>query len=305
MKRIFGVVFAFLVLLSATGLSAQNAPLVVVGKAYCVQRAVVRVADVLIGGGSLKITSVDMRIGDRVTAGTRLIGYEAPLEQVIQEKTNLSGHRVTGSESTLQKALVELKKIKDANAEAKMMQEHGAVSPQDVHLTDERVKLKEMHIELLREKIKNEKAQMEQKRENTATKYGVEVDGGSFPKYFYEEAGIDGHILSVSPRLVPGAEFTPADKDILYEIGTLEKLLVRCAVHEIQALKLKPGDPVDIVFKAFPDRTFHSAISDISFVSLPAHLQQPSFYEVVIPLDNPDLLIKDGMRCDVTFRSVS
>jgi hypothetical protein len=74
-------------------------PPVVVGKAYCAQRATVRVADVLIGGGNLKITSVDMRIGDRVTAGTRLIGYEAPLEQVIQEKNNLSGHRVTGSES--------------------------------------------------------------------------------------------------------------------------------------------------------------------------------------------------------------
>jgi multidrug efflux pump subunit AcrA (membrane-fusion protein) len=246
---------------------------------------------------------VDMRIGDRVAAGAPLLRYEAALEQIIREKMNLSRHRVTSYESVLQAALVELKKIKDANREVKLMQERGAASALDVQLGDERVRLMEKRIEYLRTMVQSEQARLEQREEKVTADFGADVGNGTFPKNVVEAAPIAGHVLFVNSGLVPGAVFTGADTDTLYEIGTLENIVVRCAVHEIQALKLKAGDPVDIVFRAFPEEVFHSAIRSISIVSIPSYLQQPSFYEVDIPLDNPDLRIKDGMRCDVTIHS--
>ena len=49
-----------------------------------------------------------------------------------------------------------------------------------------------------------------------------------------------------------------------------------------------------------PGQPFHTTISKIDFVAQPAMLQQPSFYELEMTLPNPDLRIKEGMRCDVT-----
>ncbi len=300
MNRRASAFLMLLFLVFAVSGQAQQ-PLRVVGKAYCLQKSSVTVGDVLGAAPRLKIDAVMLRTGERVTAGTRLIAYRATLEQVIQEKMKLSGHQVTANESLLQTALVELKKIKDANTEVKLMRERGAASHLDVRLSDGQVALMEKRIEYLCSMIQSEKARLEQKEEKVASRFGADVEKKIFPRNFFEEARIDGHVLYANPKLVPQAEFTPADKDILYEIGTLENIVVRCAVHEIQALKLRPGDPVDIVFRAIPDTPFHSRVESISFVSIPSYLQQPSFYEVSIPLNNPDLRIKDGMRCDVTF----
>ncbi|WP_176633020.1 efflux RND transporter periplasmic adaptor subunit [Desulfolutivibrio sulfoxidireducens] len=306
MQRHARVFFALLALamFHAAPARAQEA-FTVVGKAYCAQKVGVSVRDVLGDGPRLKIASVMMRIGDKVTAKTRLIGYEAMLEQVIQEKMKLSRHTVASNESLLQTALVELKKIKDANREVKLMRERGAASPLDVQLSNDQVSLMEKRIEYLRTVVQSEQAKVEQRQEKAVSDFGADVENKKFPKNFFEEAGIDGYILYVNPKLLPGAVFTRADTDMLYEIGTLENIVVRCAVHEIQALRLKPGEPVDIVFRAFPEKTFQSEIRAISIVSIPSYLQQPSFYEVEIPLDNPDLRIKDGMRCDVTFHPAS
>jgi hypothetical protein len=159
----------------------------------------------------------------------------------------------------------------------------------------------ENRLRFLREIIATEQARMTTKENTAREKKGVNVETKTFPDEFFITAPLAGHVLYVNPQAIPGGEFTPATKGPLFEVGVLDKMVVRCAIHEIQAVKLKAGDKALMTFYAYPGRPYESAITKISQVTFTQYLQQPTFYDIEIALDNPDLAVKDGMRCDVTL----
>ncbi len=293
------------VLVLAAWLLAQPAlaqePVTVTGKAFCLLKDAITVPKVAGTEPRLKITSVLARVGQRVEKDDPLAGYEPSLETLIAEKSQLSRHTLSGLEAQLQAATLAFEREKIRRDEMREMTQKGLFAESDLGMIERSIDIFQKRLEFLREVIAAEKARMNTREETAARKRGVDAQADAFPTEFYITAPFAGHVLYVNPRAMPGAVFTADEKEPLFEVGVLETIMVRCAVHEIQAVKLREGDEARLVFHAFPDKTYASRISRLSQVTMTRYLQQPTFYEIEILLDNQDLAIKDGMRCDVTL----
>jgi biotin carboxyl carrier protein len=276
-------------------------PIKVIGKAYCLIKSTITAQAVMGDDPQLKLTSVLVRVGDHVEKDGKLAGYKPMLETVIAEKAGLSRHKLSGLEAQLESATLALEKEKLRRDEMRLMADKGVVAESDLHLIDGSIDVFQKRLAFLREIIAAEQARMTTKENTAREKKGVNVETKTFPDEFFITAPLAGHVLYVNPRAIPGGEFTPATKEPLFEVGVLDKMVVRCAIHEIQAVKLKAGDKALMTFYAYPDRPYESVITKISQVTFTQYLQQPTFYDIEIALDNPDLAVKDGMRCDVTL----
>jgi multidrug resistance efflux pump len=288
--------------LAGTAPARAQEPVKVVGKAYCLIKDSITVQEVAGNDPHLTITSVLAKVGDHVEADARLAGYKPMLERVIAEKAGLSRHKLSGLEAQLEAATLALERERIRREEMRQMHEKGVVAESDLRMIDRSIDIFEKKLTFLREIIAAEKSRMTT-RENTAREnMGVNVETGAFPDEFFITAPFSGYVLYVNPQAMPGVIFARDTKEPLFEVGVLDKIVVRCAVHEIQAVKLKVGDKARMVFFAHPDRVYESTIAKISQVTMTQFLQQPTFYEVEIALDNADLAIKDGMRCDITLQ---
>lgn len=270
-----------------------------IGKAFCLIKDSITAQEVMANDPQLKITSVTARVGERVDQGTRLAGYKPMLETVIAEKAGLSRHKLSALEAQLDAASLALDKEMIRRDEMRQMAKKGIVAESDVRLVDQSIDIFQKKLTFLREIIAAEKARMATKEQTAREDMGVNVATGAFPDEFHITAPFAGYVLYVNPLVIPGAVFTRGAQDILFEVGVLDKMVVRAAAHEIQAVKLNVGDKARMVFYAYPERAYESTIARISQVTNTQYLQQPSFYELEIALDNPGLDIKDGMRCDV------
>lgn len=296
-----GVVLCAALWLAWSGPAMAQEPVTVVGKAFCLFKHAITVPEVAGTEPRLKITSVLVKVGERVEQDARLAGYEPMLETLIAEKSQLSRHTLSGLEAQLQAATLAFEREKIRRDEMREMTQKGLFAESDLGMIERSIDIFQKRLDFLREVIAAEKARMDTRELTAAQKRGVDAETGKIPKEFFITAPFAGHVLDVNPRAMPGAVFTLDEKAPLFEIGVLDKMMVRCAVHEIQAVKLKAGDEARMVFHAFPDKVYTSRIARISQVTMTIYLQQPTFYEVEVALDNPDLAIKDGMRCDVTL----
>lgn len=246
----------------------------------------------------LLILSAPLKVGDPVSEDQILVTYELPLETLMAEKQALSRSELNSIEHGLAIVENQLSQLRQHQADLENMVADKAVAPNDV-----RYNAREIEALLLQRDYLREERELSQQRYDNAviiakSKYGKDQDIHHLPRVGYIRAPSAGYVLWTNSSLVPGMAFTKQAS--LMSIGRLDPIVIRASVHEIVAQKLKVGDPVNIVFHAIPDKTFHTTISKVDFVAQPAMLQQPSFYEIEMNMPNPDLRIKEGMRCDIT-----
>lgn len=246
----------------------------------------------------LQIISAPLKVGDRVAEDQILITYDLPLENLMAEKEALSRAELDGLEHGLAILDSQLTQLRQHQADLENMAAGQTAAPIDV-----RTNARDIENLLLQRDVLEEKRELAQQRYDNAviiaqSKYGKDVNLRKLPRLGYIRSPMDGYVLWTNSSLVPGMAFTKQAS--LISVGRLDPMLIRASVHEIAAQKLKVGDPATVVFHALPGQTFQTAISKVDFVAQPAMLQQPSFYEVELTLPNPDMRIREGMRCDVT-----
>ncbi len=247
----------------------------------------------------IKLTKVFVSIGDKVKEEQPLAAYEIPLENIIKQKETLSQADLKYYEYLLSQVNNTLEDLRSKHKEYERMLKYQSVSPQDIeqNLGDIEVTLKQR--DYIEQVLKEEAREYGDRLEVASAYYGKDVEKMIFPKDGLVRSQLSGYVVWMNFDARPGMIFNA--KTQLFLIGVLDPMVVRCAVHEIQALKLKVGDPAKIVFRTMPDKVFNTTISKVSFVAQPAMMQQPSFYEIEIMIPNPDLVLKEGLRCDVTI----
>ena len=246
----------------------------------------------------LRILSAPLKVGDKVDEDQILITYEMPLENLMAEKQALSRADLNNEDHALAFVEHQLDVIRQQQADLENQAADQSVAPNTV-----RYNQREIEALMLQRDFLREKRDLAQQRYDNAviiakSKYGKDQDIHHLPRVGYIRAPGSGYVLWTNSSLVPGMAFTKQAS--LISIGRLDPIIVRASVHEIAAQKLKVGDKATVFFHAMPGQPFHTTISKIDFVAQPAMLQQPSFYELEMTLPNPDLRIKEGMRCDVT-----
>ena len=247
----------------------------------------------------LHILSAPLKVGDKVNEGQILVTYEMPLQNLMNEKQALSKTELDNLVQGLAVLESKLAQYRQQQADLENEASINSVAPITVRLGARDIDALLLQRDYLREKL----ALAQQRYDNAVTvaqyKYGKDQDLANLPRLGYIRSPSSGYVLWTNFQLVPGMSFTK--KASLLTIGRLDPMIVRASVHEIAVQKLKVGDPVSIVFHTIPGQTFRTTISKVDYVAQPAMLQQPSFYQIEMTLPNPDLRIKEGMRCDVTI----
>ncbi len=246
----------------------------------------------------LHILQVPVKVGQHVAEDDVLVVYEMPLENIIQEKEALSRAKLDDLDRALAFVNYQLNWLEQHQEDLEKNAELQAVAPQTVRANTQEIEALLKQRAYLTDEYELAKSSYENALVIAQSKYGKDVSVRNFPKKGIIRSPSEGYVLWENASLVPGMTFTKQAH--LIAIGRLDPIIIRASVHEIAVQKLKLGDPATVSFHSLPGQTFTTTISKINYVAQPAMMQQPSFYEIELTLANPDLRIKEGMRCDVT-----
>jgi len=246
----------------------------------------------------LRILSAPVQVGMHVAEDQALVTYEMPLENLMVEKEGLSRAKLNGLEQAMASVRFRLAWLEAHQKDLENMAGQQSVAPSVVRSNTQDIEALLLQRDYLAEEIELATQRYDNAVLIAKSKFGKELDIKKLPREGAIRAPSDGYVLWVNSSLVPGMAFTK--QATLLTLGRLDPIIIRASVHEIAVQKLKLGDPATVVFHAWPGETFKTTISKIDYVAQPAMLQQPSFYIIELTLPNPDLRIKEGMRCDVT-----
>ncbi|MHC1791159.1 efflux RND transporter periplasmic adaptor subunit [Solidesulfovibrio sp.] len=246
----------------------------------------------------LVILAAPIQVGQRVKEDEALITYELPLENLITEKQGLSRSELSGLEHAMASVQFRLAWLEAHQQNLENMAVDKSIAPIVVRSNAQDIDALIMQRDYLAEELELARQRYDNTVLITRSKYGKDIDLKKLPRQGYVRSPSDGYVLWVNSSLVPGMAFTK--QAALVTVGKLDPMIIRVSVHEIAVQKLKVGDPATVVFHAWPGEKFTTTISQVDYVAQPAMLQQPSFYLVELTLPNPDMRIKEGMRCDVT-----
>ena len=245
----------------------------------------------------LHILSAPIRVGQHVVEDEALITYELPLDSLIIEKEALSRNELNTLERAMASVKFRLDWLASHQQDLENMAGQESAAPADVRNNSKDIETLLLERDYLTEELELAKQRYDNTLLIARSKFGKNVDLKKLPRQGYVRSPSEGYVLWVNSSLIPGMAFTK--QAALVTIGKLDPMLIRVSVHEIAVQKLKVGDPATIVFHAWPKESFQTTISKVDYVAQPAMLQQPSFYLIELALPNPDMRIKEGMRCDV------
>ena len=87
----------------------------------------------------------------------------------------------------------------------------------------------------------------------------------------------------------------------VFKLVTIQKLYVRIAVPETEIRKIEKGQTAQITIAAVSTESFTAVIKNIGVIANPFS----KTYEVKLVMDNPKMIIKPGMACDIDLETTS
>ncbi len=217
--------------------------------------------------GSGRVVELKVRLGDYVRKGEFLLSIHSA--------------DLAGAFSDYQKAAADERLAKKGLDRAQLLYSHGALAEKDLQQaedTEEKAKLDvrnaEQHVRLLGGDPDHPSAMIELRAPVSGTIVEQNISG-------FE--GIKS--LDNSPNL-----FTIAD---------LTQVWVLCDVYENDLGQVRLGDSAEIRLNAYPDKTYHGKVADISRVLDP--ITRSAKVRIVLP--NREGLLRPGMFAVAMFRS--
>jgi len=246
-----------------------------------------------------QIMSMPVAIGQKVKKDEILATFEIPLETRMSEKRALSLASVKDMEHQLATAGKDIDKLRMKRKELEVMEKQNMATSQALVQNAQEIDVLEKQRVALQEKLSSEREQAQQRLELARERFGPKANFNVLPSEGIVKSPTDGYILWINPELRKGVKLA-RDVD-LFQVGTLDPILIRAQVHEIEALRLKLGDQAKVSFDSIPGKEFVATVSRIPWAPLPTALQQPSYYEIELTLPNADYSLKEGLKAQVTI----
>ena len=242
-------------------------------------------------------------------------------EAVIKLKSAVFDQEVTIKK--LKTVSMELKNLELEKAEAKLKDVRGLSSrdmaPKEaVEDAERHVKGVKKEIQSIRDSVRQAESALEktqgdlqfyqgkQKRDldllEWQTKRSYEDKGVPLDRGFLK-APISGQVVWVSPMFRVGSQQKSGAATMT--IAPMNSIVVRCKVHELDLVKLKPGDKGSVSFDAIPEKEYTCKVSRIPWVSRNPALEVPADYEIECSLEDPDSVLKEGLTCNVKVSIVN
>ncbi len=217
--------------------------------------------------GSGRVVELKVRLGDYVKKGQFLLSIRSA--------------DLAGAFSDYQKAAADERLAQKALDRAQLLYSHGALAEKDLQQAED-----------TEEKAKVDVQNTEQR---------VRLLGGdpAHPSAMIElRAPVSGTIVEQNISGFEGIKSLDNSPN-LFTIADLTQVWVLCDVYENDLGEVRLGDTADIRLNAYPDKTYHGKVADISRVLDPATRSA----KVRIVLPNRDGSLRPGMFAVATFRS--
>jgi multidrug efflux pump subunit AcrA (membrane-fusion protein) len=247
-----------------------------------------------------KIMSVTGQIGQRVKHGDILATYELPLESRMDQRSSLSPTSVKDLEYQLSVVDNEIDKLSAKAKELDAMKQRNMASPQSLDLTAKEIESARKRKASLNEQLIMARELLSDRVELAKDRFGNAAGVGKSPKDGIVKAPCDGYVMWQHPALRAGVIL--GSQTELFQVGTLNPMVVRAQVHEIEAFKIKEGEKATVTFDSIPGKKFTATVSRIPWSPLPSTLQQPSYYEIELTIANPDLEFREGLKAQITIQ---
>jgi len=245
-----------------------------------------------------QILDVPAQIGEQVKEDQVLAKYEIPLETIMDEKKQLSLASIKELEYKQAAAEQEISRLSAKEKETRAMIAKNMATKEALNQTIKDIGVRQKEKASYAEQLALARSVLKDRLELAEDRFGKKVTPDDLPKTGVVKAPANGVVLWMNPDLRAGVKM---GKDTeLFQIGSMDPMIIRAQVHEIEAQKLTQGDIAKVTFDAIPGREFTASVSRIPWSPMPAALQQPSYYEIELTIPNPDMTLKEGLKGEVT-----
>jgi hypothetical protein len=264
------------------------------GKLYCSPKY-----DVVIPYAAT-ITAMHTDLGKKVKYDEVIAEYEIPFETRIDEKKKLSQAGIKELEAKMAQAGRELEQLRARRKELETLRTQKMASDQALTVNAEDIEVIEKQRTAITESLALDHDLYLIQQDVARKELGVQnATAKDVPKIGLIRAPLEGYVVWMNPDMRKDAYMVKNSN--LFQIGVMDPIMLRALVHEIEAQKLHVGDEAKVTFESLPGKTFRATVSRIPWAPLAATLQQPSYYEVELTMANPDLILKEGLKGQVTI----
>ncbi len=240
------------------------------------------------------ITALPIQSGQRVTSGEILARYRLLPESVAQIRSRLFPAQIKDLEMAQVKLAAKLSELDKQFAGLQQLAQKNLTSQQSLDRVKKEISLTCNDKTALAERLGWARQFHQDDLAVLQKQLGIPPGVKNIPAEGKLSAPLDGFVIWVHPDLRVGAEFSPGNP--AFVIGKLDTMIIRAQVHELEAMRLQIGDQAEVQVVSLPGKKFTAQVSRISWSSLTAAADQPSFFEVEFTVPNPEHILKDGLK---------
>lgn len=246
------------------------------------------------------VTQLLAQAGQRVKAGDPLATLQLAPEVIANIRRSISPQAIRDIEVRIAQVMAQVAPLRGKVREVEQLAKQKMASGQNLSQIRSELESLEMQRHALQKQIEVYKRSSADDRTALREKLGVEVSFDKVPESITLTAPIDGHVLWIHPDMRSGAEMEPGAGLV---IGIMDPMVIRANIFEIEASRMQIGDKATVSLSSIPDKTFQATLSRISWTPVTPGLGQPSYYEVELIAPNPDYVLKEGFKTQVSLHA--
>ena len=248
------------------------------------------------------ITSLPVQAGQRVAKGDLLAKYKLSPESVIKIRSRIFPTEIKNLEMTRIKLAAKLTELEKQQSGLQQLAANNMASQQSLDQVEN-----EIHNTCKEQNATAERLswarQLHQDDLALLQKQLGRSDIKNIPSEGRLTSPVDGYVVWINSDIRLSAEFKPEQPAFL--IGDLDTMIIKAQVHELEAMRLRLGDQAEVQSSSLPGKKFTAQVTRVSWSSITNAPDQPSFFEVEFSVPNPDHLLKDGLKVQLTVPKAS
>jgi multidrug efflux pump subunit AcrA (membrane-fusion protein) len=126
-----------------------------------------------------------------------------------------------------------------------------------------------------------------------------DITPNQFPQVAPFIAEDAGYVVSINSDIQVGS--TIGAGAVIATVSAMDPILVKAQVFESDVVNLKIGKKAKVRVISLGDREFPAVLKSISWTPVQESFDRPSYYNVVLEVENADLKMKEGFEVQVAF----
>lgn len=242
------------------------------------------------------IENIHANAGQKVKKGDPLADYALSLEARMRLRENLGNPRVKDLE-------IELARVSSDLADLKVLRHklRGTRNENGENVSGilKRIEAREIQKKVIEARLKLGKTLKQDERNLLAEKLGEPLNSDQVPSKGVLKSPLEGYVVWINPDLKKGSEISKGT--VAFQVGVMDPLMVRAEVFENEALKIAPGDRGKMIIESMREKEFDVEVVYISWIPRSSGILNPSYYTVLMTVQNPELKLREGLKGSVRF----